>query len=68
MLARVSERVDAARPMVDVLTQTQVSDEQLAAVKVMVVARVSESVPELQPEIEAYLEEQLQVGELVESS
>jgi uncharacterized membrane protein YheB (UPF0754 family) len=67
VLDRVGERVDAARPMVEMLTQTQVSDEQLAAVKTMVVARVSESVPDLQPEIEAYLEEQLQVGELVES-
>ena len=67
VLRRVGERVDAARPMVEMLTQTEVSDEQLVAVKMMVVARVSESVPELQPEIEAYLEEQLQVGELVES-
>ena len=67
VLTRVHERIDAARPMVEMLTQTQVSDEQLAAVKTLVVARVSESVPDLQPEIEAYLEEQLQVGELVES-
>lgn len=67
VLTRVGERVEAARPMVEMLTQTQVSDDQLAAVKTMVVTRVSESVPELQPEIEAYLEEQLQVGELVES-
>lgn len=67
VLDRVGERIDAARPMVEMLTQTQVSDDQLAAVKTMVVARVSESVPDLQPEIEAYLEEQLQVAELVES-
>lgn len=67
VLAKVSERVDAARPMVEMLTQTQVTDAQLASVKMMVVARVSESVPDLQPEIEAYLEKQLQVGELVES-
>jgi uncharacterized membrane protein YheB (UPF0754 family) len=67
VLTKVSERVDAARPMVEMLTQTQVSDDQLAAVKTMVVARVTESVPEIQPEIEAYLEKQLQVGELVES-
>ena len=67
VLTRVNERIDAARPMVEMLTQTQVSDVQLAEVKTMVVARVSESVPDLQPEIEAYLEEQLQVGELVES-
>jgi uncharacterized membrane protein YheB (UPF0754 family) len=67
VLARVSERVDAARPMVEMLTQTEVTDSQLAAVKMMVVARVSESVPELQPELEAYIEDRLQVAELVES-
>jgi uncharacterized membrane protein YheB (UPF0754 family) len=67
VLTKVSERVDAARPMVEMLTQTEVTDAQLASVKTMVVARVTESVPDLQPEIEAYLEEQLQVGELVES-
>ena len=67
VLTKVSERVDAARPMVEMLTQTTVTDQQLAAVKMLVVARVTESVPDLQPEIEAYLEKQLQVGELVES-
>jgi uncharacterized membrane protein YheB (UPF0754 family) len=67
VLTRVSERVDAARPMVEMLTQTTVSDQQLAQVKMLVVARVGEAVPQLQPEIEAYLEERLQVAELVES-
>ena len=67
VLTKVSERVDAARPMVEMLTQTEVTDAQLASVKMMVVGRVTESVPEIQPEIEAYLEKQLQVGELVES-
>jgi uncharacterized membrane protein YheB (UPF0754 family) len=67
VLARVSERVDAARPMVEMLTQAEVTDAQLTSVKMMVVARVTESVPDIQPEIEAYLEKQLQVGELVES-
>jgi len=67
VLTRVSERIDAARPMVELLTQAEVSDQQLAAVKMMVVARVSASVPELQPELEAYIEDRLQVAELVES-
>lgn len=66
VLTRVSDRVDAARPMVEMLTQTQVTDAQLATVKMMVVARVSEQIPQLQPEIEAYLERQLQVAELIE--
>ncbi|HSP03456.1 MAG TPA: DUF445 family protein, partial [Acidimicrobiales bacterium] len=55
VLTKVSERVDAARPMVEMLTQTEVTDAQLASVKMMVVGRVTESVPEIQPEIEAYL-------------
>lgn len=67
VLTRVSERVDAARPMVEMLTQTTVTDQQLAAVKMMVVGRVTQAVPDLQPDIERYIEEQLQVGELVES-
>ena len=67
VLTKVSERVDAARPMVEMLTQTEVSDEQLDAVKWMVIERVGQAVPELQPEIEAYIEEQLGVAELVES-
>lgn len=66
VLTRVSDRVDAARPMVEMMTQTQVTDAQLATVKMMIVSRVSESIPELQPEIEAYLERQLQVAELIE--
>lgn len=66
VLARVGERVEAARPMVEMLTQTQVSDQQLAEVKAMVVTRVSRSIPDLQPEVEAYLERRLQVAELIE--
>ena len=67
VLDKVGERVEAARPMVEMMTQTTVTDEQLEAVKWMVVRRVGEAAPEVQSEIEAYIEEQLQVGELVES-
>lgn len=67
VLARVNERVDAARPMVEMLAQQEVTDQQLAAVKALVVARVGEAVPELQPALESYLEEQLGIAELVES-
>ena len=66
VLTRVNERIDQARPMVEMMTQTQVDDAQLAAVRDMIVARVSERVPELQPEVEAYLERRLQVAELIE--
>ena len=67
VLTRVDERIRAARPMVEMLTQQTVSDDQLAAVQAMVVARVGEAMPELQPELEAYIGERLQVAELVET-
>ena len=67
VLDKVGQRVEAAKPMVEMMTQTTITDEQLEAVKWMVIQRVGEAAPEVQPEIEAYLEEQLQVGELVES-
>ena len=67
VLGKVGERVDAAKPMVEMMTQTTITDDKLEAVKWMVVQRVSQAAPEIQPEIEAYIEKQLQVGELVES-
>ena len=67
VLEKTNERIEAARPMVNMLAQTEVTDEQLDAVKAMVIQRVGQAAPEIQPEIEAYIEKQLQVGELVES-
>jgi len=66
VLAKVGARVDAAKPMVEMMTQTTVTDAQLDAVKWMVVERVGQAAPEIQPEIEAYIEKQLDVAELVE--
>ncbi len=67
VLDKVGERVEAARPMVEMMAQTTVTDEQLDAVKLMVIERVGQAAPEVQPEIEAYLEKQLGVAELVET-
>ncbi len=67
VLTKVSERVDAAKPMVEMMTQTTITDEQLDAVKWMVIERFSRAVPEVRTEVEAYIEEQLGVAELVES-
>ena len=66
VLTKVSERVEQAKPMVEMMVQTEVTDEQLEAVKWMVVQRVGQAVPELQPEVEAYLEKRLGVSDLVE--
>lgn len=67
VLTKVGERVEQAKPMVEMMVQTEVTDEQLEAVKWMVVQRVGQAVPELQPEVEAYLEKRLGVSELVET-
>ncbi len=67
VLTKVGERIDAAKPMVEMMTQTTISDEQLDAVKWMVIERVGQAVPEVRTEVEAYIEEQLGVAELVES-
>ncbi len=67
VLTKVSERVDAAKPMVEMMTQTTITDAQLDAVKWMVIERVGQAVPEVRTEVEAYIEEQLGVAELVES-
>lgn len=67
VLTKVSERVEQAKPMVEMMVQTEVTDEQLEAVKWMVVQRVGQAVPELQPEVEAYLEKRLGVSDLVET-
>lgn len=67
VLTKVSERIEQAKPMVEMMVQTEVTDEQLEAVKWMVVQRVGQAVPELQSEVEAYLEKRLGVSELVET-
>lgn len=66
VLTKVSDRVEAAKPMVEMMTQTTITDEQLEAVKWMVVQRVGQAAPEMQTEIEAYIEKQLDVAQLVE--
>jgi len=67
VLRRVDERIQAARPMVEMLTQRTLTEQDVAAVQALLVARVGEALPELRPEIEAHIEERLQVAELVES-
>jgi len=66
VLTRVRERVDAARPMVEMLTQRTLTEQDVAAVQSLLVARVAEALPDIRPEIEAHIEERLQVGEIVE--
>jgi len=67
VLTRVRERIDAARPMVEMLTQKTLTEQDVAAVQALLVARVGEALPELRSEIEAHLEERLQVADIIET-
>jgi uncharacterized membrane protein YheB (UPF0754 family) len=66
LLQKVSDRIDAQRPVIEMLAQEPVSDELLARVKLLVVARVGERVPQLQEELEQHVQERLGVATLVE--
>lgn len=66
VLERVSERVDQQRPMLEMLAQQPITDEQVDAVKALIVSRVTTELPGMQQELEPYLREQLGVGRLVE--
>jgi len=67
VLTRVRERIDAARPMVEALAQKPLTDDDIAAVQALLVTKVSEALPELRSEIEAHIEDRLQVAQIVES-
>jgi uncharacterized membrane protein YheB (UPF0754 family) len=66
VLERVSDRVDEQRPMLEMLAQQPITDDQVAAVKALIVTKVTTELPELQQELEPYLREQLGVARIVE--
>jgi uncharacterized membrane protein YheB (UPF0754 family) len=66
VLERVSERVDQQRPMLEMLAQRPITDDQVATVKMLLVAKVTSELPHVQRELEPYLREQLGVARVVE--
>jgi uncharacterized membrane protein YheB (UPF0754 family) len=66
VLERVSERVDQQRPMLEMLAQRPITDDQVATVKMLLVAKVTSELPHVQHELEPYLREQLGVARVVE--
>jgi uncharacterized membrane protein YheB (UPF0754 family) len=66
VLERVSERVDEQRPMLEMLAQRPITDDQVATVKMLLVAKVTSELPHVQRELEPYLREQLGVARVVE--
>ncbi|HLT15094.1 MAG TPA: DUF445 family protein [Acidimicrobiales bacterium] len=67
VLERVSERIDQQRPMLEMLAQQPITDEQVETVKALVVTRVTRQLPEVRAELDPYLRAQLGVARTVES-
>jgi uncharacterized membrane protein YheB (UPF0754 family) len=67
VLQRVSEAIDAQAPTISALTGSEVTQEQLDLIKWRLVERVARDYPEVEPEIEQYLERTFDVGGQVES-
>lgn len=66
VLRRVTEAIDATRPMVSMLTSVEVTDSQVREVQVLLVTHLGAQLPELRGEFERLVAERLAVAELVE--
>ena len=66
VLERVSERIDQQRPMLEMLAQQPITDDQIATVKALVVEKVTHEPPHVRAQLDPYLREQLGVARLVE--
>lgn len=66
VLTKVSERIDEQKPLVEMLTQTEVTDEMLMTLKLSIVQRITERVPDIQTDLESYVGEAMDVGTMVE--
>ncbi len=62
----ISERIDTEWKKVEKLVPVPVSADHLEQVKAAIVRRITETAPEVQPEIEAYLERKLDIATTVE--
>jgi uncharacterized membrane protein YheB (UPF0754 family) len=66
VLQRVSDAVDEQAPVVSAMTGAEVAQEQLDLIKWRLVERVARDYPDVEPEIEGYLERALDVAGTVE--
>ncbi len=66
VLQQVADRTEAMRPGLEAITQAELTPDVVGRVQMLVVQRVIESAPEVQPDVEAFIEEQLGIAELVE--
>lgn len=62
----ISSRLDSELTRVQGMLPVEVTDEQVAAIKALIVRRITETAPAVQPRLEAYLEQKLDVQRTVE--
>lgn len=62
----ISERIRSEWEKVEAMVPVEVTPETVQAVKEIVVRRIAETAPEVQPELEAYLERKLDIADTVE--
>jgi uncharacterized membrane protein YheB (UPF0754 family) len=67
VLQRVSVAIDTQAPTLTALTGTEVTRDQLDTIKWRLIERVARDYPEVEPDIERYLERTFDVGGQVES-
>ena len=60
-------RLETMRPMLELLAGEAVTDEHVAEVQAVIVRRIGDHAPAFRPELEAVLEESLEIGPTVES-
>ena len=63
----ISEKIDVEWNKVAPMVPVEVTPEQFDQVKQLIVDRIAATVPEVQPEFEAYLERKLDIAETIES-
>jgi uncharacterized membrane protein YheB (UPF0754 family) len=65
VLDRVQEQIEAQRGTLEVLTQTEITPAQIDEIQAMLVQRVQEAGPDIEPRIEEYVGRKLGVAGLV---
>lgn len=65
VLGRVRDQIEAQRGTIEVLTQTRVTEAQIAEIQAMLVQRVQEAAPDIEPRLEEYVEQKLDIENLV---
>lgn len=67
VVASMTERLDELRSKAQALVPVEITPEMLEEIRGIVVARLLQRIPEMQPQLEAYLERKLDIANTIES-